>query len=167
MQEIGKISKEKVLDISCIPQNMEECMAFMLGKHLVFLDSFQFMASSLDNFVKNLPTEAFKYTSKEFQGDKLQLTTKKGVYPYDCMDSFEKFDYQRLPPKDVFYSQLNEEGISDEQYQHAQKVWNTFQMKTIGDYHDLYLKSDVLLLADVFENFRKTCLPLHIKNSDQ
>ena len=82
---------------------------------------------------------------------------QKGVYPYDYMDSFQKFGDQQLPPKEEFYSILTDDSISDEQYQHAQKVWNTFNMRTMGEYHDLYLKSDILLLADVFENFRKTC----------
>ena len=83
---------------------------------------------------------------------------KKGVYCYDYMDSFEKFNDPQLPPKDQFYSILTDEGISDEQHQHAQNVQNTFNIKTIERYHDLYLKSDILLLADVFENLRETCL---------
>ena len=74
------------------------------------------------------------------------------------MDSFEKFDDKELPSQNNFYSILNKEHITDEQYQHAQNVWKTFKLKSMGDYHDLYLRSDVLLLADVFENFRKTCL---------
>ena len=157
MQEIGSIGKSNNLSINCIPNNMEKYMAFMLGKHLVFLDSFQFMASSLERLAANLPTDAFKYTSQVFQDEKLALMKQKGVYPYDYMDSFQKFGDQQLPPKEEFYSILTDESIADEQYQHAQKVWNTFNMRTMGEYHDLYLKSDILLLADVFENFRKTC----------
>ena len=83
---------------------------------------------------------------------------QKAVYPYDYTDSFGMSGDQQLPPKDEFDSILTDEGISDAQYQHAQNVWNTFDMRTMGEYHDLYLKSDILLLADVFENFRKTCL---------
>ena len=64
----------------------------------------------------------------------------------------------QLPQKEEFYSHLNDEHVSDDDYQHAINVWSTFNCKSIRDYHDLYLKSDVLLLADVFENFRKTCL---------
>ena len=74
------------------------------------------------------------------------------------MGSFDRFNETKLPVQQDFYSILNNEHISDEQYKHAQNVWNTFNLKTMGDYHDLYLKSDILLLADVFENFRKTCL---------
>ena len=82
---------------------------------------------------------------------------KKGVYPYDYMDSFKKFKEQ-LPSKEEFYSILNDKHISAEDYKHAQNVWNTFNLKNMGEYHDLYLASYILLLADVFENFRKTCL---------
>ena len=84
---------------------------------------------------------------------------KKGVNQYDFMDSVEKFNYQELPAKhEFFFSILTNEGISEEQYNNAQQVWNTFGLNTMGDYHDLYLRSDILLLADVFENFRQTCL---------
>ena len=125
-------------------------MAFMLGKHFVFLDSFQFMASSLERLDAILSTDAFKYTSQVFQNEKLALMKQTGVYPYDYMDSFRKFNDKQLPLKEEFYSILIDEAISDMQYQHAQKVWNTFNMRTMGEYHDLYLKSDILLLADVF-----------------
>ena len=146
------------MNINCIPNNMEKYMAFMLGNHLVFLDSFQFMSSSLDNLTKNLPDDAFKYTKQEFKKEQFNLMKQKGIYPYDYMDSFNKFNETKLPNKQDFYSILNNEHISDEQYMLAQNVWNTFNLKTMGDYHDLYLKSDIVLLADVFENFRKTCL---------
>lgn len=74
------------------------------------------------------------------------------------MDSFQNFDHQELPTKGEFFSILTQEGISDEQYPHGQQDWDTFQTKSMGEYYYLYLKSDVLLLADVFENFRGTCL---------
>ena len=90
--------------------------------------------------------------------DNVSLLTQKGFYPYDYVSSIERFSETQLPPKSEFYSKLNDEDISEEDYQHALKVWNTFNCQNIRDYHDLYLKSDVLLLADVFENFRKTCL---------
>ena len=167
MQEIGAIVKnhtfknkkgeEKQMNINAIPNNMEKYMAFMLGKHLTFLDSFQFMSSSLDKLVGNLSKDALIYTSQEDKNKKLNLMTRKGVYPYDFMDSFKKFDETRLPTKENFYSILNNEHISDEDYKHAQTVWETFNLNTMAEYHDLYLKTDVLLLADVFENFRRTC----------
>ena len=168
MQQIGEIAKKHVyknkkgeecqMDINCIPNNMEKYMAFMLGKHLLFLDSFQFMSSSLDNLTKNLPDDAFIFTQQEFTDEEFNLMKQKGTYPYDYMDSFQKFNDTQLPIKKDFFSILYNEHISHEQYNHAQTVWNTFKLKTMGDYHDLYLKSDTLLLADIFENFRKTCL---------
>ena len=168
MQEIGNIAKKHIyfdekkkkyydVDINVIPHNMEKYMAFMLGYNLVFIDSFQFMSSSLSNLVNNLPTEAFKHTGRVFQDEQLSLMTKKGVYPYDYMDSFEKFEDDKLPKKEDFFSIMNNEHITDEEYQHAQNVWDEFGLSSMGGYHDLYLKSDILLLADVFENFRKTC----------
>ena len=74
------------------------------------------------------------------------------------MDSFETFSEDKLPDKSTFFSYLKEECISEKDYQRANDVWNAFKMKTMGDYHDLYLQTDVLLLADVFEKFIKTCL---------
>ena len=168
MQEIGEIVKNntytnkkgniKEMTISAIPNNMEKYMAFMLGSNLTFIDSFQFMSSSLDKLVCNLPNNAFKYTNKEFKNEKFELMRKKGVYPYDYMDSFDKFNNKKLPSTDEFYSTLNNENISNQDYKHAKNVWKTFDIKSMGEYHDLYLKSDILLLADVFENFRTTCI---------
>ena len=154
----NKKGEKQDLNINAILNNMEKYMAFMLGNHLTFIDSFQFMSSSLDKLVSNLPKDNLIYTSKIFKGKRLDLMSQKGVYPYDFMDSLEKFNQAELPNKDQFYSILNDQHITDYEYDHANKVWNTFMIKTMGEYHDLYLVSDVLLLADVFENFRKTCM---------
>ena len=89
---------------------------------------------------------------------KLELLLKKGIYPYDYMDSVERFEETKLPKKESFFSKLNGEGVSEEDYEHAKKVWKEFEMKTFREYHDLYNQVDVLLLADVFENFRDVCL---------
>ena len=127
-------------------------------KHEIrFLDSFKFMASSLDGLAGNLDLSKFIQTKKEF-GEKYELMTKKGIYPYDYMNGFEKFSERHLPPKKDFYSKLNDCGITDKEYEHAERIWKTFEIKNLGEYHDLYLKSDVLLLADVFEEFRNICL---------
>ena len=80
------------------------------------------------------------------------------MYPYDYMDSFNRFDEPSLPPKEAFFSKLSNEDITDEDYQHAQNVWNAFNCKNLGDYHDLYLKCDVFLSAGVSENFGKLCV---------
>ena len=146
------------MNMNAIPNNMEKYMAFMLGNNPTFIDSFQFMSSSLDKLVSNLPTEALKYTYNRFKEEQFELMKQKGVYPYDYMDSFDKFNKTELPTKEAFYSILSNERITDGDYQHAQNVWKTFKLQNMGEYHNLYLKSDILLLADVFENFRKTCL---------
>ena len=84
--------------------------------------------------------------------------SQKDAYPYDYMDCFEKFDQTELPTKEQLYSILNDQHVTNGEYGHARKVWKTFDIKTTDEYNDLYLKSDVLLLADVFQNFRKMCL---------
>jgi len=157
MQKLGKI-KDKT--INCIPNNMEKYISFSLGK-LDFIDSLQFMNASLESLVANLAKEGdqkFNTLKKYIEASKLPLLLRKGVYPYDFMDCKEKFDEPQLPPKEAFYSILTDEHISDEDYQHALNVFTTFELNNLGEYHDLYLKSDVLLLADVFENFRNICL---------
>jgi len=119
------------------------------------------MGSSLDKLASNLNEDIFIYTDLEFKDlepFQLELLKKKGVYPYDYIDSFSRFEETRLPDKKEFYSVLNKTDISNSEYQHAREVWDSFKIKNLGEYHDLYLKTDVLLLADVFENFRNNCL---------
>ena len=77
------------------------------------------------------------------------------------MDTWEIFNETSLPPKESFYSELNLEDISDKDYLHVQKVWDVFEIKNLGEYHDLYIQSDTLLLADVFEKFRNTCIEIY------
>ena len=133
-------------------------MSFSLGG-LRFIDSLQFLSTSLDSLVKNLPIEDFKLLTKFIENtEKRDLMLRKGVYPYDYADSAKKLDEDLLPSKADFFSQLYNEGISNEDYLHAQNVWSRFDCKTLGDYHDVYLKSDVLLLADVFESFRRMAI---------
>ena len=118
------------------------------------------MASSLASLVENLAKSdlaKFVHLKKEF-GERYKLLAKKGIYPYDYMNGIAKFSEIQLPPKKKIYSKLNDCGVSDEDYEHAQKIWKEFEIQNLGDYHDLYLKSDVLLLADVFEEFRNICL---------
>ena len=161
-------------NIKCIPNNEEKYISFskeiVVGeyknkkgekvevKHEIrFLDSFKFMASSLESLVGNLGLEKLIETKKEF-GTRFELISRKGIYPYDYMNGIKKFSEEKLPQKEKFYSKLNDSNISDEDYDHAQRIWKEFGMKNLGEYHDLYLKSDVLLLADVFEEFRNVCM---------
>ena len=126
---------------------------------LRFIDSFKFMSSSRDSLVNNLAKGGHDFWGFEKRSPKQkELLIRKGVYPYEYMDSWDKFEEKQLPSNDEFYSRLNMSGISEKDYQHACKVWNEFGLKNMGDYHDLYLKTDVILLANVFESFRKVCL---------
>ena len=174
IKQLGELvgDSAKPLSINVIPCNAEKYMAFYINKHLGFIDSLQFMGSSLEKLADNLSEEGFIYTREYFTDEsQFQLMKKKGVYPYDYMDSFSKFNDTQLPRREDFYSLLTDEDISEDDYSHAEDVWKTFKLKNMGEYHDLYLKSDILLLTDVFENFRKTCLtyygldPLHFVSS--
>ena len=86
------------------------------------------------------------------------MLTRKGVYPYSYFTNFEKFEETQLPPKNAFYNTLQKAEISEKDYKHAQNVFNTFNCENLWDFHDLYLLTDVLLLADVMVSFRKMCL---------
>ena len=134
-------------------------MVFTININLVSIDSMQLMNSSLDSLVKNLSDHDFVCLSEEFIGKFLKLVKQKGVYPYGCMDSFEKFFGDKLLDKCELFSSLKDTCIIYLMYLKAINVWNVFKMNTMGDYHDLYLKTDVL--ADVFEKFIKTCLDYH------
>ena len=126
---------------------------------LRFIDSFKLMSSSLDSLVNNLAKGGHEFWGFEKRSPKQkELLIRKGVYPYEYMDSWDKFEEKQLPSKDEFYNKLNMSGISEKDHQHACKVWNEFDLKNMGDYHDLYLETDVILLANIFESFRKVCL---------
>ena len=115
IQQLGKLIKEgeqegqKPISINVIPQNTEKYMAFYINNHLSFIDSFQFMSSSLQKLAGNLSEEGFIYTKEYFTDEsQFQLMKKKGVYPYDCMDSFSKFNEVELPRREDFYSLLTD-----------------------------------------------------------
>ncbi|GFW12718.1 uncharacterized protein TNCV_3884281 [Trichonephila clavipes] len=125
---------------------------------LRLLDSFKFMSSSLENLIKTLKKDELKHMKHYFDSEKIDLHLRKGVFPYDYFDSFEKRKDSCLPPISKFYNKLNEEAISVEDYNHACKLFNEFHLNNLGEYCDLYVKTVVLLLTELFENFRKICM---------
>ena len=154
---IKEISKFDV-KVNVIPNGLEKYMTFRIDKNLVFIDSMQFMNSSFDSLVKNLSDNDFKISSKEFSGEFLELVKQKGVHPYEYIDSFKKFLENKLPDRSKSFSSLKDECISEKDYLKDVDFWNIFKMNSMSDYHDLHLKADVLLLADVSEIFVNICL---------
>ena len=143
-----------------------------MNRILALIDSVPFLNSSLDKLVKNLSGEDFKYLVEEFGSKNLELLKQKGAYPYEYMNSFKRFNDKKLPAKKYFFSSTkkgktgNDGKISDghislKDYLTCEKIWKKFNMKNIGDYHNHYLKKDVLLLADVFETFNDKCLTFY------
>ena len=171
IKQLGSLQGE----LSCIPSTEEKYISFSkkikvdeyrsrktgymvpLYFEIRFIDSYKFQQTSLEKLVKNQEFKDLVNLKREFKQHS-ELFKRKGVYPYDYVSSLDKLSETQLPPKEEFYSKLKNEHISEEDYNHAIRVWDEFNCKTIRDYHDLYLKSDVMLLADVFENFRKTCM---------
>ena len=135
----------------------------------MFIDSMQFINISLDKLVRNMSGEDFKYLVEEFGFENLELLKQKDAYPYEYMNSFERFNEEKLPAKKYFYSSIKDGKIGDDgkisdghisvkDYLTCEKIWDKFEMKNMGDYHDHYFKKDVLQLADVFEKFIGTRL---------
>ena len=162
-------------DINCIPKTEEKYISFSknievdnfrdkkgrkisIMREIRFIDSFKFMSVSLESLGNNLEKDQFHNVNKVVSGRKRELMLKKGVFPYEYMDCLEKLDETELAEKEKFYSKLNDRGVTDEEYEHAKNVWNEFEMETMRNYHDLYMTTDVLVLADIFENFRKICM---------
>ena len=116
------------------------------------------MSERLEKLVNNLSKDAFGNVKRYYTEYELDLLNRKGIYPYEYIDMLKELKENQLPPKEALYSRLNDEGISDENYKHAEEVWKMFEMKHLEDYHNLYNRADVLLLADVFENFRDICI---------
>ena len=161
--------------IDCIPNNEENYISFsktiISGEYtnkrgetknkyfkIVFKDSLKFMASSLEALVNNLPEGSLNNLEKYFTSKQVKLLKQKGFFPYEYMDSIKKLKDTKPPPQKAFYSKLTGKGINNYNYNHVLNVWKTFKMKTFKEYLELYNITDVLLLADVFENFRDLCL---------
>lgn len=149
------ISFTKVVWKSTMERNVREKIKFK------FIDSFRFMAESLSKLASTIPREKkrilYSTCGKDYSAAQMKMLERKGVFPYDYVDSYERLKDTSLPSIDHFYNELNEANISRKEYKFACQIWEQFQLKTLGEYSDLYLKTDVLLLADVFENFRDTC----------
>ncbi|GIY48176.1 hypothetical protein CDAR_285531 [Caerostris darwini] len=153
-------SKKAIINVK---NNDNKCFMWSIlsAIHPVLKDAQR--VSNIDKLSKNLRSaknlkSVFKETAKHFQEDQLDLITRKGVYPYDYMDCEEKYKETELPSKEAFYNRLNECDISDEDYKHAQNAWKSFNIKNLREYSELYVKTDVLILADIFETFRDVCL---------
>lgn len=149
--------------IKLLPKNKEKYISFtkfipLDRQHtaqLKFVDSLNFLDSSLDNLIKTLETEDFINLKSFYEDEKMfNLARRKGVFCYDYVDSWDRYNETTLPDRNKFYNKLTSEIITNDDYNHAMNVWETFGMKTLGDYTDFYLKCDVLLLSDVFEKFR-------------
>ena len=141
--------------IDVIPNGLEKYI------YIVFIDSMQFMNSSLDKLAKNLSDEDFKYLIKEFGSKNLELLKQRGAYPYEYMNSFEKFNKKTWPAKKYFYistkdwkigddGKISDGHISFKDYLTCEKTWDKFEMKNMGDYHGHYSTKDVLVLIDVW-----------------
>lgn len=129
---------------------------------LNFVDSNRFLNSSIEKLASFLNKDDFKILRKTYPThEHFQLMTRKGVFPYDYMDSFEKLNELALPDRDFFYNHLDDSECSVEDYTFAHKVWKSFKCRSLRDYMMLYLKSDVLILSDIFENFRKICIKIY------
>lgn len=149
--------------INLLPVNKEKYISFTkhIPNNLVqfrFIDSIRFMAAGLDKLASYLEDyPILKSEFKDMTEKQVNLLTRKGIFPYDYMNNWNKLLEMQLPSKRDFYNSLNDTHVSDEAYAHAQSVWWTFKCKTMRDYSDLYMKTDILLLADIFEEFRLTC----------
>ena len=109
--------------------------------------------------IKRFPT-IYEFCKKDI--NKFILLLRKDVYPYEYMDSWERFDKTSLPDKEAFYSSLNMQDITDFDYRHAKRVFKSLNNKNLGDYHGLYVQSDILLLANGFENFKNKCIEMYL-----
>ena len=144
--------------------NVKDCDCFLeyesvKGNLIKHISCNKIYSNKLDEQLEKQFKNIFKFSNNNI--NKFNLLLRKGDYLYEYMDDWEKFNKTSLPKKEDFYSPLNMEDITDADYKHTERVCKDFKIKNMGECHDLYLKSDTLLLADVFENFRKKCLEIY------
>ena len=145
-----------------IPSNMERFLSFSVGR-MQFIDSFQFAREGLGKLAENMRDEDLVYTQKAFPDpEQFQMMRKKGIFPYDLITSADMIKSKtpiNFPTREQFYNSLTDESITEKQWQHGRNVFERYcPNRTLEEYHDLYLRCDVLLLADFFEKYRETCL---------
>ncbi|XP_071640852.1 uncharacterized protein [Temnothorax longispinosus] len=159
--DVLPITKEKYISFTKHVKDTAEISDLRSDIQLRFIDSYKFLSASLAKLASFLDNDKLKIIRSKFSAlsdDDFKLLTRKGVFPYEYVDSVEKLEDTCLPPHDSFYNSLTGETVSESDYAHATNVWQRFSVRTLGEYSDLYLKTDVLLLADVFENFRDSCV---------
>ena len=188
LYKYGYVDKTKENIISCIPNTEQQYISF--SKHIVvgtyhdknneiqnktmeirFIDSFAFLSSSIEKITDSLKDgltniddlrKVFKYSSQHFKDDEqFKIMISKGIYPYDFIDSFDKLNTVGLPSKDSFYSRLTDSKINDKDYKTAQQNYEILKCKSFMDYHKYYLTSDVLLLTDIWYNFKNLCMDIY------
>ena len=160
-QEIYPVFLQLKKNTFHFPKKLKLVNTFLERKDHYYQSNSKYVSLILSSFFKHhlqISFQIFNQNLNRVIKHNTSLLTRKGCYPYDYVSSIDKLKETKLPSKEAFYSKLYDEDISEEDYQRAIQVWNTFNCQSLQDYHDLYLKCDVLLLADVFENFRKTCL---------
>ena len=167
--------------IDCIAQSLEKFTMLKIG-HIEIKDSLKFLNASLDTLVNNLEDYAdknklqnetfidakkrvfgntYKYYEKywsHLDEEAFNLLTRKGVYPYEYITSIDVLKEDKLPNIEDFNSELTGKGITEADFKHVKEMWKIFGMKTLEDLHNLYMETDVMLLADVFETFRENIL---------
>lgn len=165
---IKELSRNCDGPMDVIAQNKEKYISFSqsvkvnddpkVNIKLRFVDSFKFMSYGLDKLAKDMKPSDFVEIKKVFvEQEDIQYAIRKGIFPYEYVDSFEKFKETKLPPREAFFSKIRGETVSVEDYNHAQNMWKHFEIKNLGEYSDMYLMIDVLLLTDIFEKFRNIC----------
>src|SRR5581483_11681961 len=175
MQGLGALEIHQPLN--CIPKNFEKYLSFRIG-NLRFIDTTEFMKISLEKFVENIGSvsytnfkcnylfqidndscfgnvDKFKIIKRHVPEHLLKYYLRKGIFLYDWFDSLKKFNETELLPKRAFYSKLHRRDITELDYRYAKKIWAETKCKTFKDYHDIYLMTDVLLLADCMQEFRR------------